>query len=107
MKIQFKDSNDAAGVHSNGGTPTYYVVVDGERVGVVRKRSEWYGNLGHRGVRYHYFDFFRIDADGRAIHEEDVTVMRDGTERTNRRPLVTGSTRRDVVAEALTKLEIA
>jgi hypothetical protein len=105
-RVQFKpDAKSESGIHSNaGGSTPAYVLLDGVRVGVVRKRSEWYGNLGHRGVNYHYFDFFRLDENDKAVHEVSEIVMRDGTTREERKPFASGTKRKEVVAEALAKL---
>ena len=59
------------------------VLVDGVKVGSIRKHNEWYGNLGRRGVRYTYFDFY---APGQ------------------REKLACASTRKAAVAEALVLL---
>jgi hypothetical protein len=66
------------------------IYVAGNLVAVYRKRSEWYGNLGRRGVRYHYFDVFRLGDDP--------------TRRTQREKLGTGSTRKEAVSEGLVHL---
>ncbi len=102
--IKFKpEENMESGVRQGSFVPTY-VLLDGKRIGVVRKRSEWYGNLGHRGARYTYYDFFRLDTSGKAVHEVEILNIRDGSTREKRGPLVTGMTRKGAVAEALVRM---
>lgn len=104
-RVQFKpDEKSESGVHSNSDSRPQFVLVDGERVGVVRKRSEWYGNLGRRGSRYHYYDFFRLGADGKAVRETTVVELRDGTKREEHKPLASDSTRKQSVAAGLALL---
>ncbi len=106
MEIKFKrDEMDESGARSGADVPVY-VFVDGVRVGVIGKRSEWYGNLGHKGVMYRYFDFYRVDDNGRKIYEETQVEMRDGKVRTDRRPLASDSTRYKCVDRALSKLGV-
>ena len=65
------------------------VLLDGVVLGSVRKRREWYGNLGHRGVSYTYWDF-RLPSVGPG--HSGLTLVRGG------------DTRKKCVAEALVRL---
>jgi hypothetical protein len=56
--------------------------VDGVKVGSVRKRKEWYSNIGPRGALYTYFDVIMLDAR-------------------RERKIASASTRKAAVAEAL------
>lgn len=84
--LKLKRNEDRYG--GSGGAVGTDVFVDGKIVGYVTKRGEWYGNLGHRGVGYTYFDFYAVDAEGKDLSRPPSKVA-------------SGSKRREAVAEAL------
>lgn len=69
---------------SGYGSETYWVEVGGARIGYVRKRREWYGNIG-RGVTYTYWDAFVVlDGSGREKVYNGASTRREAAVRLRR-----------------------